>query len=581
MTTKQHILAFLAAAGLTIAAHAADETARVTPGHSTTDAPGAFPDLRVPDGLGVNIHYFSGLTTNDLDQMQAAGFRFIREDFAWSRVEKQKGVYDFQPYDDLTRELTRRGLRAVHPGLRQQALRAVRHERADGTGPPGVRSLRRRGRRALSRPGHRLGTVERARRALVSFSIWYDWRNDGSDPQNMEHNFGTVTFDRQPKPAYRAMQKLTEALGGMHFVKRLDRRRTNGGCCSPTGIATSSPRGRPPSPGARESSLIKKSNSRKSRNISRCRRVWRGSLWKMTMNIERNLAVNPAAHEYGSDAEAAKWMIRHALSLLCLALAGSAAAQSPTILRIILAALLLAPLAALGAAEFHVATNGSDADPGTEVRPLATIQAGVNKLQPGDTLIVRGGVYRETVTFPAQRHGGQAQSRSRCIAWREGRITGCEPVTGWTLHDAAKKIWKAPMPWTLGQGRNQVFCDGKVVIEARFPNQPAPGLELPVAGLDPMWPTYGEFSIPDRKQHRRIVSKLLEGQPDDYWKGAMYCGFHFEGWTPQAGIVTSSQAGTDGGADLLGLVAPRTRSPAGRTPGITPSRADAACWSGT
>jgi hypothetical protein len=49
----------------------------------------------------------------------------------------------------------------------------------------------------------------------------------------------------------------------------------------------------------------------------------------MTMNIERNLAVNPAAHEYVSDSEAAQWMIRHALSLLCLALAWSATAQSP------------------------------------------------------------------------------------------------------------------------------------------------------------------------------------------------------------------------------------------------------------
>jgi hypothetical protein len=56
----------------------------------------------------------------------------------------------------------------------------------------------------------------------IPVSIWYDWRNDGADPQNLEHNFGTVTFDHQSKPAYVAMQKLAQALGGMRFVKRLD-----------------------------------------------------------------------------------------------------------------------------------------------------------------------------------------------------------------------------------------------------------------------------------------------------------------------------------------------------------------------
>ena len=77
------------------------------------------------------------------------------------------------------------------------------------------------------------------------------------------------------------------------------------------------------------------------------------------------------------------------------------------------------------------------------------------------------------------------------------------------------------MPWTLGTGRNQVFCDGEVLMEARFPNQPAPGLEMPVAGLSKLWPTFGEFAIPDPvQQPQRVVSKLLDGQPADYWQGA-------------------------------------------------------------
>ena len=47
-------------------------------------------------------------------------------------------------------------------------------------------------------------------------------------------------------------------------------------------------------------------------------------------------------------------------------------------------------------------------------------------------------------------------------------ISGCEPVSGWEVHSSEKGIWKAPMPWTLGLGRNQVFAGGQVMIEARI-----------------------------------------------------------------------------------------------------------------
>lgn len=55
----------------------------------------------------------------------------------------------------------------------------------------------------------------------VRLSIWYDWHEDGTDPKYTEHHFGTVRFDYTPKPAFLAGQKLTQALGGYRFVKRL------------------------------------------------------------------------------------------------------------------------------------------------------------------------------------------------------------------------------------------------------------------------------------------------------------------------------------------------------------------------
>lgn len=55
----------------------------------------------------------------------------------------------------------------------------------------------------------------------VPLSIWYDWKNDGTDPNENEHNFGTVTPDLKPKPAYIAMQTLTHELAGYRIARRV------------------------------------------------------------------------------------------------------------------------------------------------------------------------------------------------------------------------------------------------------------------------------------------------------------------------------------------------------------------------
>ncbi|MBI4663611.1 MAG: cellulase family glycosylhydrolase [Verrucomicrobia bacterium] len=55
----------------------------------------------------------------------------------------------------------------------------------------------------------------------VPLSIWYDWKNDGADPNEREHNFGTMTHDLKPKPAYLVLQTLTRELSGCRIVRRL------------------------------------------------------------------------------------------------------------------------------------------------------------------------------------------------------------------------------------------------------------------------------------------------------------------------------------------------------------------------
>lgn len=63
----------------------------------------------------------------------------------------------------------------------------------------------------------------------VPVSIWYDWHDDGRDPAEPEHHFGTVlnpyyagrdpVYD--PKPAYLAAKTLTRLLEGFRYNKRL------------------------------------------------------------------------------------------------------------------------------------------------------------------------------------------------------------------------------------------------------------------------------------------------------------------------------------------------------------------------
>ena len=63
----------------------------------------------------------------------------------------------------------------------------------------------------------------------IRVSVWYDWKDDGVDRRNPEHNFGTVAnvyrghADRpyDPKPAYLAASTLTRFFAGYSVAGRV------------------------------------------------------------------------------------------------------------------------------------------------------------------------------------------------------------------------------------------------------------------------------------------------------------------------------------------------------------------------
>jgi hypothetical protein len=325
------------------------------------------PETVIPNGVGVNIHFVTG-HEKDLDLIQAAGFKFIRMDFAWTGIEKQKGKYDWSEYDQLMSNLDKHGIRALfildyshhlyeepvisphpitgathrttaspqHPEsiaafakwaaesakhyhgrhiiweiwnepnghfwapkpdaqqysvLAIAAAKAIRETEPQATivGPASsgfpweyletflksgvleyldavsvhpyrnpkqapetatadykkLRDLIARyaptGKTNLPilsgewgysthRKGVSLETQANfaVRQQLsnllngVPLSIWYDWKNDGDDPAENEHNFGTVMPDLKPKPAYLTIQKLTHELADYRVEQRVE-----------------------------------------------------------------------------------------------------------------------------------------------------------------------------------------------------------------------------------------------------------------------------------------------------------------------------------------------------------------------
>src|SRR6185436_21146344 len=73
------------------------------------------PDLNtsaLPQGVGVNIH-FTDARPGEIRMIADAGFRWVRMDFSWELTEKERGRYDFAPYERLMTALEPHGIRAL------------------------------------------------------------------------------------------------------------------------------------------------------------------------------------------------------------------------------------------------------------------------------------------------------------------------------------------------------------------------------------------------------------------------------------------------------------------------------------
>ncbi|QNN22526.1 right-handed parallel beta-helix repeat-containing protein [Planctomycetales bacterium ZRK34] len=157
------------------------------------------------------------------------------------------------------------------------------------------------------------------------------------------------------------------------------------------------------------------------------------------------------------------------------------------------------------------ATHGDDVDhDGSFGRPFRTISTAAEHMQPGERCLIRGGVYRETVT-PAADHLYFGPYKNERVV-----ITGCDVVEGpWQAERDA--IMAAPV-----ESRTmQVFVDGERMDLARYPNRPAGSQMLSYDAWDKT-----VTSTPDPKQKTVGQVEFADMPPAeaDAWVGGYYLG---------------------------------------------------------
>ncbi|HEY2585578.1 MAG TPA: right-handed parallel beta-helix repeat-containing protein [Tepidisphaeraceae bacterium] len=187
---------------------------------------------------------------------------------------------------------------------------------------------------------------------------------------------------------------------------------------------------------------------------------------------------------------------------------------------------------------WFVAPSGLDTNAGTITAPLQTIQAAANLAQPGDTVMIRGGTYHEMVT-PANSGTAVAPITYQAYNNEPVVIDGADPISGWANY--AGSIYQAGQAWDLGEGNNQVFVDGQMINEARWPNT---SLDL----SHPVYATAPQITTTDASDGWFFPSTATITDPNlpggaNAWAGATIHIGNGVDWNVQTGTVLNSATG--------------------------------------
>jgi len=201
--------------------------------------------------------------------------------------------------------------------------------------------------------------------------------------------------------------------------------------------------------------------------------------------------------------------------------------------------LILGLASSLSAATWHVSPDGNDAASGGQSTPFRTIARALSLAQPGDTVLLQDGTYRETITAPRDGLAGSPITVAAAPGARPV-ISGLDPVAGpWT--PGANGIYSATVPvvssmanpppgvaTAASTGRDLVFINGVPQPEARFPNR---------SGSDPLNHEGLAVSV---GTDLTITANAFSQLPANALAGTRFHGVVGVAWTAQNAVVASN-----------------------------------------
>jgi hypothetical protein len=164
------------------------------------------------------------------------------------------------------------------------------------------------------------------------------------------------------------------------------------------------------------------------------------------------------------------------------------------------------------AADYYVdPMDGWNTNPGTIGQPVRTVARAAQLANPGDRVILRGGIYRETLT-PARSGQPGAPIIFSSYPGEDVVVSAFEPLSGWS--DAGNGVYRAQL---FVSPYPHVLIDGVSAIEARYPNHTS-------------WQIIGEASgtVTSTSNSGAVAAgadtirdtKLPNGLPADWLQGA-------------------------------------------------------------
>ena len=192
--------------------------------------------------------------------------------------------------------------------------------------------------------------------------------------------------------------------------------------------------------------------------------------------------------------------------------------------------------------------NASDTNDGSEAFPFRTIQHAADIAQAGDTVIIHGGTYRETVK---PKNSGTATQPIiyRAAEGEEVIISAFEKVSGFTSYKG--DICQVIIPKSMGYDRNFVIMNDEILREGRHPNTDTSTVNAPHPGYTTEdnieRVTFGDIRMPveqnQSKDYTYAIGNDLNQDQKDYWKGGTFVTLTGEAWTLCYAMITSSQKG--------------------------------------